>query len=143
MILLGRPDKGRHFVIATTETPLPMQLIKYKKQEGLLTIETSISVTPTWYYYYNEDQLHENDNSLNKPKEHTIGKPHELVKVTHNWKFVLANPSINQIVVDVMIDWYQIIGGVKTKIHHWQDTSIKVPAGGAEESGESAMLIGI
>ncbi len=119
-----------------------MILVQYAKNQGLLTIELSINGTATWYYYYQEDQLHENSNAMNKPKIHTLGLPHELVKSIHNWEFKLANPTDSSLEVNVEIEWFQLQQGAKTLLAHWTKV-VTVPAGGAAPSGESAFMTGV
>lgn len=118
-----------------------MELLKYKKNGGLIYIKVWVKNTPSWYYYYQEDQKHENDNAKNKPKEHTIGMPHELGSQTHNWEFRLANSSNMQITCDVIIKWYQSTDNVEKEILKWEKDNVKVkPNDGVIKSG-SAILI--
>ena len=119
-----------------------MQLIKYDKNEGLLTIEISIDGTPTWYYYYQEDQKHENDNSTGRSKSHTLGMPGELIRKAHIWEFRLANVSDVAIDVELQIEWFQEKGSnrTKTQIHKWNTISPIAPNSGSLQ-GESGLLI--
>jgi len=110
-----------------------MEVLTYKKNGGLIWIEVSVTGTPTWYYNYQEDQFHENDNANNRPMKHTIGMPDELVSLTHNWLFRLGNVSNNAISVDVKIEWWQ---GQGSPIHTWKDT-VTVKADSGEETGSS------
>lgn len=115
-----------------------MDILTYKKNEGLLWIEVTISGSPTWYYYYVEDQLHENGKYSDKPKKHTLGEPHELIKLSHNWLVRIANPSENDISCVVTIEWFQLQGGSKKSIHSWTRT-LNVPAESGAEAGDSVL----
>lgn len=115
-----------------------MQILTYKKNEGLLSIEVTISGTPTWYYYYVEDQFHENALYSNKPKKHTLGEPHELIKLSHNWLVRLANPSDDDISCSVKIEWFQLDNGSKKSILIWTRT-LDVPANSGSEAGDSLL----
>jgi len=115
-----------------------MDILTYKKNEGLLWIEVTITGTPTWYYYYLEDQFHENGLYSNKPKKHTLGEPHELIKQNHTWLFKLANPSDNDISCTLTIQWFQIMGGQTKLIHMWT-RNVDVPAQSGSEMGDSVL----
>lgn len=115
-----------------------MDILTYKKNEGLLWIEVTISGTPTWYYYYVEDQLHENGKYSAKPKKHTLGEPHELIKLSHSWLIKLANPSESDISCAAKIEWFQMDGGSKKLIHTWTRT-LNVPAESGAEAGDSVL----
>jgi hypothetical protein len=111
-----------------------MKLLTYPKTGGLLRIEVDVTNTPTWYYCYVEDDFHENSSILNNLKEHTLGKPHELKKQSHNWLFKLANPSDNEITCTVAIRWFQ----GTSQIDIWTDT-VTVGANSGEETGDSLL----
>ena len=119
-----------------------MQLIKIDQNGGLVTIEVSIDGTPTWHYYYQEDQKHEHDNSTGRPLVHTIGQPAELVKRIHVWEFRLVNVSDTSINVRVGIEWYQEKGANRTKtlIHVWGDQA-QITANNGTLLGESGLII--
>ncbi|WP_424962411.1 hypothetical protein [Ekhidna sp.] len=114
---------------------MPVEIVKVQKNQGMVTIKVTIHPNiPIWNYMYREDMDHDNSTAQNLPKEHSLGKPHELNKSVHNWAFLVSNSSkvdINN--VDVGIEWFQDINGTDQSIHQWNSGSFKIKA----EKGES------
>lgn len=104
-----------------------MILIPVKNDGGLVTIDVEIEGTPVWSYLYDEDQLHRNAASEKKPGHHTLGQPHELIDSNHDWEFRLANPTDNEITVQVSIEWKQS-GAI---IANWSE-KVKIDGGSGE-----------
>ncbi|QNL22643.1 hypothetical protein HZR84_12045 [Hyphobacterium sp. CCMP332] len=108
---------------------MPIKKLNYYTNQGTIFIKVDIKNVPSWNYQYTEDQEHTNSRAINRKKEHTIGKPHELIRPHHNWVFTLDNTTNDEINnVEIKIEWFQIIDGQEEKIEEWEKKDISIEA---------------
>lgn len=122
---------------------MPTEVLKFYKNQGVIRIEININNTPTWSYSYVEDQTHMNSNNLSTPLRHTLGEPHELKKSHHQWYFDLINPASFDILVDVEIQWIQLVDNKDKIIHNWSRDNIKIKAEDADSIADNIVLFPI
>lgn len=122
---------------------MPIEVLRFYRNQGAIRIEITIKNTPAWSYSYVEDQTHLNSNNMGKPLRHTIGEPHELIKSHHQWYFDLINPASVDISVDVNIDWIQQLNSKDKLIHNWSKKGIIIKAEDAESIANKIVLFPI
>lgn len=112
---------------------MPIEKLNYKKDKGIINVIVSIENVPSWSYKYTEDTEHNNSTASNNPKDHTLGKPHELIRPLHDWIFLLSNTSTVKIEnVIIKMDWFQEQDGVQVNIHSWHPDPLSIKAEGGE-----------
>ncbi len=119
---------------------MPIELLKYRKDQGMVSVKIIIDDVPVWNYVYNEDREHDNSKDQNLPKEHSLGKPHELKKPIHMWRILLTNIANFEITAHVVLTWHQIVDGVETEIHKWEKSNVKIKEESGEEIGDQIIL---
>lgn len=121
---------------------MPIEILPIQKNQGMVSIKVSIHPNiPIWNYLYREDMDHDNSTAQSLPKEHSLGKPHELKRPIHNWNFLLSNTSnVNINNVDVEIEWWQEINGVNQKIHTWNSGPFTIMAGKGESVSDHIIV---
>ena len=120
---------------------MPVEFLKFKKDKGVVSIKVQIDNVPIWNYLYKEDSEYENDTAQNDPMEHTLGKPHELKRPIHEWRFILTNPASFEITASVRIQWFQEVDGQVKQIHSWKEDSVKIKAEKGEIVGSQVILL--
>jgi hypothetical protein len=121
---------------------MQVEIVKIQKNQGIVTIKVTInSQIPIWNYVYREDMDHDNSTAQSLPKEHSLGKPHELKKPIHNWNFLLSNTSSGDLNnMDVAISWHQEINGSNKQIYSWNSDPFKIEAGKGESISDQIII---
>lgn len=120
---------------------MPVEKLTYDKSKGLLKVKITFDNIPSWNYKYNEDTTHENNSSLNDPKELTLGMPHEIKKPLHDWVFLLNNTSNFKLEdLEITIKWFQDVDGHEREIHEWKKSDIEIEKGKGEIVEDRIMM---
>ena len=115
-----------------------MELVKFKMNGGVVTIQVTINGLVVWTYTYaEENDVHTGESSSPGPHIHTLGLPHELNIKVHNWDVHLGNSGQKQN-YSVEINWLQD----NNVIHTWRKAGTLNTGEAIKESG-SALLEGV
>lgn len=118
-----------------------MELIKFKKGGGVVTIEIIITGKVTWRYKYVSDNKIFVKNSLsNPPFIHSLGLPHDLENDVNTWDIQIGNLSDEVQKYTIEIRWIQD----DNLIHQWpkvKEREIKADSASVEQ--EQGLLVGI
>jgi hypothetical protein len=115
-----------------------MELIKFKKDGGGVSIRISIVGLVAWrsVYVADEKKFVNNSQSLG-PTKHLLGFPHDLQNDVHSWDIQLGNPSDDKQSYKIEIEWEQD----ENQLHVWTRKG-ELPKDKAKVEMDDALLVG-
>ena len=116
-----------------------MELIRFKKNGGPVTIHMKIEGLVAWRYkYVAEDKKFVKHSQMPEPYSHMLGLPHDLENDINSWDIQIGNPSDEDQNYTATIVWEQD----DNKIHEWsRSKTIKPDAAVVEE--DDCLLVGV
>src|SRR5258705_11823879 len=114
-----------------------MELVKFNKTGGPVSIVITIS-SPDWSYEYASDATFKNNSgTVISPQNHVLGHPADLDNDVNSWEIRLVNSTSANANYITTIQWFQDASNLNT----WTTGSVSVNANALEIKSNDVLLI--